>query len=391
MNKKWGAVLLLLAILFSCTACAPTPNKSETEKTDDARNNSETQAISIGDLPLIEVKELDATDSYVAGTGILRVHFLDVGQGDAAFIELPDGNSMLIDTGNASNGSQIVDYIEDLGYKKIDYLVASHPHSDHIGGMEAVLDSFSIGEIYLPNIGATTQVFEDLLYAITENGHKISTAKEGEQIAPGILILSPSAADDYGDNLNDWSAVISITYGHRTFIFMGDAGASQAIDYAISADVLKVSHHGSERGTSENLLEIIQPDIAIISVGQENGYGHPSDTVLQALKTVGANVFRTDVNGTIIVETDGTTLTVETTGSDDTSITRTTSDPNPVPAGVTDTDPDDDDEITVYITKTGEKYHLEECRYLSKSMIPISLNEAKSRGYTPCSVCNPPQ
>lgn len=240
---------------------------------------------------------------------VLRVHFLDVGQADSAFIELSDGKTMLIDAGNAADGSAVVNYISSLGYSTIDYLVATHPHEDHIGGMVDVINNFDIDEIYMPKVATTTQVFEKLLTAIQDKGYSINTAKAGVQIAPGINILSPSASSDYGDELNDWSAVISIAYGSTTFLFLGDAGIKPESTFSIDADVVKVSHHGSQTAHSEALYKEWSPDIAIISVGEDNSYGLPDEEVIEGLTSAGAKIYRTDEHKTIIVESNGTKIT----------------------------------------------------------------------------------
>lgn len=246
--------------------------------------------------------------------GVLRVHYLDVGQADSEFIELPDGKTMLIDAGNKDDGSSVVNYIKNLGYNTIDYLVATHPHEDHIGGMAAVINSFKIGQIYMPKVASATQTFEDLLTTIQDYGYSIVTAKAGVQIAPGINILSPGVGSDYGTDLNDWSAVISITYGIKTFLFLGDAGTSPESSFKIDVDVVKVAHHGSRTAYSDVLYKEWSPEIAIISVGDGNSYGLPDEEVISGLKAAGATLYRTDENGTIVLESDGSTIMVKSIG-----------------------------------------------------------------------------
>lgn len=363
-----------------------------------------------------ESKVLTKSAVLPVSGGVLRVHYLDVGQADSEFIEFPDGRTMLIDAGNAGDGSLVTSYIANLGYSKIDYLIATHPHEDHIGGMEAVINYFEIGAIYMPEVLATTETFDDMLTAIQSKGYKINSAKAGMQIAPGINILSPSASSDYGDELNDWSAIISIVYGSKTFLFLGDAGVNPESALTLSADVVKVSHHGSRTAYTAALFEKLSPEIVIISVGADNDYGLPDEDVLQGLVNTGTAIYRTDENGTVIIESNGKSVTVHTTvsevvpvnntdagtalqttaaetaaattgQSDDAVIpvTTTTSDSQAAP-----TSPDSNSAI-VYKTKSGECYHSDGCSSLSKSKIEITLENAKAEGLRPCSKCSPPQ
>jgi len=336
--------------------------------------------------------------------GVLRVHYLDVGQADSEFIELPDGKTLLIDAGNKGDGSSVVSYIKNLGYSTIDYLVATHPHEDHIGGMATVINSFNIGQIYMPKVASTTQAFEGLLTTIQDNLYSINTAQAGVQIAPGINILSPGVGSDYGDELNDLSAVISIVYGSNTFLFMGDAGTDPENSFTIDADVVKISHHGSRTAYSAYLYSKLSPAIAIIDVGADNSYGLPDEEVIQGLTDVGSIIYRTDTNGTIVVESDGSTVTTKSIEKTTpvvpvSTVAATTPKETSAATTVAVTEPAatsagpvlDSGTGEVYKTETGSKYHNDGCSYLSKSRKPISLADAKAEGLTPCSRCNPPQ
>ena len=254
-----------------------------------------------------------------AATGVLTVHFLDVGQADSEFIELPDGRTLLIDAGNSENGGAVVRFIKAAGYDTIDFLVATHPHADHIGGMAEVINDLNIRSIYMPKVTDNTKTFTDLLKTIRAKGLQVSTAKAGviliDDSGLKVSMLSP-VSSDY-DELNNYSAVMRIVYRQTSFIFMGDAQAlsenalvKSGVD--LRADVLKVGHHGSDTSTGKAFLQAVSPKIAVISVGAGNDYGHPAAATLTKLTKIGAAVYRTDKNGRITVTTDGTALNVTT-------------------------------------------------------------------------------
>lgn len=243
----------------------------------------------------------------------LVVHFLDVGQGDSAFIELPDGRCMLIDAGTSEYGTAIAETVSDYGYSMIDYVVATHPHADHIGGMTNVVESCNIGEIYMPRASTNTKTFENLLTSISDKGMSINTAKAGVEVYSDSSLkmefLAP-VSDSY-DDLNNYSAVLKITYGSNSFLFTGDAediseNEMLAYDYsALSSDVLKVGHHGSDSSSTVEFLNAVQPQYAVLSCGQGNSYGHPHGEVIERLNAIGVHTYRTDQQGTTTVVCDG--------------------------------------------------------------------------------------
>lgn len=338
----------------------------------------------------------------------LSVHFLDVGQGDCILIMLPGGENMLIDAGNSPDGPAIVNYIKALGIETLDFIVATHPHADHIGGMEKVINSFKIGAVYMPGISHNTKTFEGLLAAIQSKGLKIQRARAGVNIlsSNGLCADMVSPAADFYDNLNNYSAAVRLAYLNNTFLFTGDmeAEAEKEINADIGANVLKVAHHGSDTSTSAAFLSRVSPEYAIISVGAGNSYNHPSALVLSRLRDFGAQIYRTDEAGTIIAESDGYSITVNKNLSTAQGENPPAQGENPPPQGVNPpaqgenpptggsavSQPEADGAMTVYITKTGSKYHRAGCSYLKKSATPIPLSQARLK-YEPCSVCNPPR
>ena len=334
----------------------------------------------------------------------LIVHYLDVGQADSIFIELPNKQTILIDAGNNADDETIVNYIKNLNYDTINYVVGTHPHEDHIGGLDTVIDTFIIENIYMPKVLHNTTTFEDVLFAIQNKGLKVNTAKAGVNILNidnlNIDIIAP-VNEEYS-NLNDYSAVIKITYKDNSFLFMGDAelASESEITADVKSDVLKIGHHGSNTSTSREFLTKVKPTYAVLSVGKDNSYGHPSDEVLALLDEFDIAVFRTDEHGTIIAQSDGDTVYINKepspyeTNAPPPMIQEATNTPQVIENAPVVEEPapviEEPKEIIVYITKTGSKYHSGGCRYLSKSKIAISLQNAKS-SYGACSVCNPPR
>ncbi len=243
----------------------------------------------------------------------LVVHFLDVGQGDSEFIELPNGKCMLIDASEKEYSDEIIEAVSGYGYSRLDYVVGTHPHTDHIGGLADVINHFDIGEIYMPKASSASKTFERLLTAVSDKNLQINTAKAGKSIYSDdeikIDILSP-IGDKY-DDLNNYSAVVRISYGSNSFLFTGDAEAlveNEMLDECYSqldCDVLKIGHHGSNTSSTLSFLDAVSPTYAVISCGEGNSYGHPHDEVLMRLADVGASVYETDIDGTVTISCDG--------------------------------------------------------------------------------------
>jgi competence protein ComEC len=266
--------------------------------------------------PVVE-NQANSTASEQPVSSQTRVHYIDVGQGDAVLVQSA-GQNMLIDAGDNSHGQQVVDYLKSMGIKQLDIIVGTHPHADHIGGIDTVLQAFPVKAVYMPRITHTSESFSDVLNAIEAQNLKINTARAGTVLPlTGVKaeILAP-VKDNYED-LNNYSAVIRIVCGKRVFLFMGDAEKEAEADLLatgtdLKADVLKVGHHGSHSSTSEPFLSSVKPQYAIIMLGADNPYGHPHTETLKRLNRNGIKILRTDLNGTIVITTDGNLLQIKT-------------------------------------------------------------------------------
>ena len=249
--------------------------------------------------------------------GKLSVYFLDVGQGDSTLI-LFDEKTILVDAGETEMGDRVVNDLTTLGVTRIDLLVATHPHSDHIGGLIDVLDKYTVDAIWTNGEAATTQTYTDFMNSSLAEGVKVSVARRGDVITAGALtfhVLNPPPTL-FGDTNND-SIVLQLDYGQVDFLFEGDAGID-AENSMISAgvlsdiDILKVGHHGSSSASSPAFLAITHPKVAIYMAGVGNPYGHPHQETLTALAVIGAKIYGTDKYGTIVIDTDGVTYNVTT-------------------------------------------------------------------------------
>ena len=342
----------------------------------------------------------------------LVVEYLDVGQADSMLLS-SNGEYMLIDAGNNEDGDDVVEYLKNAGVRTLQYVVGTHPHEDHIGGLDDVINAFEVQQVLLADATSNTQTYSDVLTALENKSLTATIPEVGATFPLGqatVTVLSAQPADD----LNNASIVLRAAYQDTAFLFMGDAEAEveQAILQSgadIQSNVLKVGHHGSDTSTTDSFLAAVSPDAAVICCGAGNSYGHPSQATLD--KLAGIPVWRTDLNGTIYAMTDGETCRITANKSASAAPTKQPDPPAapessvpsapapettapsapsvsaPSPSETTPSNPAvTEARANVYVTKTGKRYHYDShCNggtyYLS------TLADAQARGLTPCSKC----
>ena len=302
-KQKAGVVLAALTVALYFSAALTQPLPTTLSPADSPQQGSTASSQSGSSAP---------SDTAQASANV-TIKFIDVGQGEAILIALPE-KTVLIDAGPTGSAPKIAQVLQELGRNKIDYLVATHPDEDHIGGMADVISSTQIGTIYAPNKTNNTATYRKFLAAIQNNNLQITLAEAGTIIdqtdAYKLEILWPTKDVNFPDT-NDYSIIIKLTVGNKTFLFTGDAPTNAILDANPGhIDVLKLSHHGSRTGTNEQLVRKLSPTYAILSYALDNSYGHPMQSVLNALHKHSVEIWGTGANGTITITCDGTTIDI---------------------------------------------------------------------------------
>ncbi len=342
----------------------------------------------------------------VSASENLTVHFIDVGQGDSELLQFA-GKNVLIDAGTKDMGPRVESYLSGHGVSSLYLVVATHPHDDHIGGLLNILNDLPVGQVLDSGQVHTTQTYENFLTLVDQKNIPFAVAERGQTIDLDprlkIEVLSPPATL-FAKDLNQNSVVLKVTYNKVSFLFMGDAGvvaenSIKAAGYDLKSDILKVGHHGSSSSSSQAFLSRVTPTSSIIEVGAGNAYGHPTSKTLSALQNTGTKIYRTDLDGNIVITTDGQTYTV-TTGKQSwtTSATAPKSTASAVAWPATSTASSTTATVSqgpFVGSSKSDKYHYPSCsaakRIKPANLVTFSSSaDARAQGYVPCGTCHPP-
>lgn len=347
--------------------------------------------------------------------GYLRVHFIDVGQGDSILIQA-GAQAMLVDAGTNESGSVVTEYLRSQNITRLDYLIGTHPHEDHIGGLDDVIRSFEIGTVIMPDASHTTKTYEDVLDALLEKSLTVTLPHPGDSYSLGdasFTILSPSEsileqAEESGD-MNNLSVGIRLAYGSSAFVLCGDAESASEEAMAesgltLKADVLKAGHHGSSTSTCDAFLSAVDPDYAVISCGRDNSYGHPHQETLDKLNAAGVSILRTDEQGTLVAVSDGKSIVWSSvagmpSGEDgeraETPGAQTETAEN-ASVQVESSDNSETQTAATYVLNQNTlKFHLPDCSSVAQMkeenrvVFEGTRDEAIAMGYSPCGQCRP--
>lgn len=400
--KKYLSILLILCMCL--TACTTTNQATSTSEKSQSDTTSG-EAVQSGQ----EEKAAKAPDTSKP-EGTLEVHYIDVGQGDATLIKC-GSHAMLIDGGNNNKGTTVQLYLKKQGVESLDYVIGTHPDADHIGGLDVIVYKYNCEKVIMPDYEKDTRTYQELVDVIHDKNMKITYPVVGEQYALGeaeFTIIAPNS-NSYGGNANDYSVAILLEYGKNRFLFTGDAEEASEMEMLsngieLSADVYKVAHHGSRSASTQEFLNAVHPKYAVISCGEGNSYGHPHAEVLNRLRSMGVEVFRTDEQGSIIASSDGENITWNCSATDSwQSGEQTESDRE----NAEDENPGDENsgnaisdavtsEQTTYVLNTNtKKFHRETCSSVSQikeenfQKVQMNREELEQSGYSPCKNCNP--
>lgn len=417
-KQKWLGVLLAFSLSVSMGACDsdeidemdtfPIPTQatvavSESQAVEQETETSEKATIS---APVNSTPPATMTTPAKSETdSTFEVHFIDVGQADSALV-LCDEEAMLIDGGNVADSSLIYSYLENHGIDHLEYMVCTHAHEDHVGGLSGALNYATVDTVYCPVTEYDSKAFSNFTSYVEKQGKTITIPSAGDTFSLGSAEVTILAPITEATDANDTSIVLRIVYGETSFLFTGDAEREEEQDildagYTLNSTVLKVGHHGSDTSTSYPFLREIMPQYAVISVGDGNSYGHPTENTLSRLRDADVKVYRTDMQGHIICKSDGqnVTFTVErnenadTLGLPDNSTANTpepTSTPTPTPT------PESTPSGKYYILNTdSKKFHDPDCGTVkrisdeNREYYTGTAEELVDMGYTPCGNCEP--
>lgn len=315
-----------------------------------------------------------------------NIHIIDVGQGDSVLLECDD-KYMLIDAGESEYGTAVADYLKQYNVDKLTYMVVTHPHSDHYGGAKTVLESVETENIIMTEASNTTRSWESFVDYVDNNNYNVIMPESNEIFELGECTVTAYVPEIDNDDLNNCSIVLKAEYDEMSALFTGDAEKSEELTmiesgFDVKADVLKLGHHGSSTSTSEEFFEKVNPNLALISCGKDNDYGHPHKETTALLSEHNVKSLRTDEDGSIVVNMKNNTLNITTTNGNSESI------------NFDENNTSDSTEVEYIGNKNSKVYHKSDCASVNKmsdknKVVFNSSEEAEENDYTPCKTCNP--
>ena len=263
-----------------------------TIKNNDGTDSDGDIAVQLGDSC---ISQIDVNED------VLRVYYFDVGQADSILV-VNNGESMLIDAGNNGDGNLVVNNLKTIGINRLTYVVGTHPHEDHIGGLDNVINNLDIGTVFMPRTSTNTKTYEDVIDAIANKKKKITVPKVGDTFKVGNANCEIMSIGDNEKNLNECSIVIRMEYNGISYLFTGDAEKENETARSWpQTDILKAGHHGSSTSSSQSFLDQVQPSVIIISCEKGNDYGHPHKETMERFEKLGATIYRTDEDGNVLI------------------------------------------------------------------------------------------
>lgn len=385
MKKLWLTLLLCIAMLTGCTTLPVEDTGLQNTQTEESYSK-ENESSSDTSTSYSESRKKHSSKKGAKNTQELSVHFIDVGQGDSALITL-GSHAMLIDAGDNSMGTTVWHYLQNQGITSLDYVIGTHPDSDHIGGLDVVIYKFDCQKILMPDCTNDTETYRDVIESMKSKGYKAVHPKLHQTFSLGEATFRITGPVNKYEETNDNSISLQLTYQDTSFLFMGDVTADTepeilAHNKNLKSDVLKVAHHGSKYSTAEAFLEKVSPAYAVISCGKDNKYGFPTARVLNLLRSFGVKLYRTDEQGSLIAKSDGSTIWWSASPNEDWVAGENTT--SAATQGVT------------YIINTNtRKFHKITCKFTNDISDKNKVTTAKSKttlekeGYSSCGYCKP--
>ena len=330
----------------------------------------------------------------------LTVTFLDVGQGDAAVLQC-GGQTMMIDGGNSKASSYVYSWLKKNGISYLDYMVATHPDADHIGGLSGALNYARVGTAWCPVDKGTTKTFQNFVKYLGKQNVEITIPNAGDTVSLGKARVQVLGPEEVTEDTNNSSIVLKVTYGDTSFLFTGDAEREEEQElldsgYDLKSTVLKVGHHGSDSSTSYLFLRSVEPEYAVISVGAGNSYGHPTEAVLSRLRDAQVKTWRTDLQGTVTAVSDGKKVTFQTEkNADADTLQGAGAGQNSAKSSGQAGGSAGNSESTYVLNTNTHKFHYPSCpsvkqmKEKNKKTVTSSREEIIAQGYDPCGRCNP--